>query len=117
MAPSVITEPSDLLVIMTTPKGRMVHYRAAPATGLRSADYEALMEHPSTVYPYGLANAASEYMVCVLHLFVDPAERDHVLNLFLLELPEIDHPAPVINMVDIRQIGGGFALYHPRGKH
>jgi hypothetical protein len=27
-------------------------------------------------------------------------------HLFLLELPEIGHPAPVVNMVDIRQIGG-----------
>jgi hypothetical protein len=45
-------------------------------------------------------------MVCVPHLFVDPAESDHVLDLFLLELPKIGHPAPVVNMVDIRQIGG-----------
>jgi hypothetical protein len=49
---------------------------------------------------------ASEYMVRVPHLFMDPAERDHVLDLFLLELPRIDHLAPIINMVDIRQIGG-----------
>jgi hypothetical protein len=28
------------------------------------------------------------------------------LNLFLLELPKIYHPAPIVNMVDIRQIGG-----------
>jgi hypothetical protein len=37
---------------------------------------------------------------------VDPTERDHVSDLSLLELPEIGHPAPVIDMVDIRQIGG-----------
>jgi hypothetical protein len=80
----------------------MVRYRLAPATGLRSANYEALTKHPSTVYPYGLVNMASEYMVRVPHLFVDPAERD----LFLLELPEINHPAPIINMMDIRQTGG-----------
>jgi hypothetical protein len=49
---------------------------------------------------------ASEYMVCIPHLFVDLAERDRVSDLFLLELPEIDYPAPVVNMVDIRQIGG-----------
>jgi hypothetical protein len=45
-------------------------------------------------------------MVRVPHLFVDPTERDHISDLFLLELPEIDYPTPVINMVDIRQIGG-----------
>jgi hypothetical protein len=49
---------------------------------------------------------ASEYMVRVPHLFMDPTERDYVSDLFLLELPRIDHLAPVINMVDIRQIGG-----------
>jgi hypothetical protein len=35
-----------------------------------------------------------------------PAEHDHILDLSLLELPEIGHPALVVNMVDIRQIGG-----------
>jgi hypothetical protein len=63
-------------------------------------NYEVLTEHPSTIYPYGLVNAASEYMVCIPHLFMDPAE--HVLDLSLLELPKISHHAPVINMVDIR---------------
>jgi hypothetical protein len=65
-----------------------------------------LTEHPSAIYPYGLANAVSVYMVCVSHLFVDPTESDHVSDLFLLELPKIGHPAPIINLVDIRQIGG-----------
>jgi hypothetical protein len=64
------------------------------------------MEHPFTIYPYRLANTTSEYMVRVSHLFMDPAERDHVSDLFLLELPEIDHPAPIVNKVDIRQISG-----------
>jgi hypothetical protein len=45
-------------------------------------------------------------MVCVPHLFVDPTKRDHVSDLFLLELPEIGPLAPVVNLVDIRQIGG-----------
>jgi hypothetical protein len=80
----------------------MIRYRPAPATSLRSANYEALMEHPSTIYPYGLANAVSEYMVRIPHLFMDPAEHDHVLDLSLLELPKISHHAPVINMVDIK---------------
>jgi hypothetical protein len=94
------------LVITVAPEGRTICFRPALATGLRLADYEVLIEHPSTVYPYGLANMVSEYMVCFPHLFVDPAERDHVSNLSLLELPEIGHPAPIINMVNIRQIGG-----------
>jgi hypothetical protein len=65
-------------------------------------EYEVLTEHPSTVYPYRLVNAASEYMVHVPHLFLDPAERDHTSDVSFLELPEIDRPAPVVNMVDIR---------------
>jgi hypothetical protein len=50
-------------------------------------------------------NAASEYAACIPHLFMDPAERDHVLDLCLIDLPEPDHPTPTVNMVDIRQIG------------
>jgi hypothetical protein len=47
---------------------------------------------------------ASEYATCIPHMFVDPAERDHVLDLCLIDLPELDHPVPTVNMVDIRQI-------------
>jgi hypothetical protein len=35
---------------------------------------------------------------------MDPTERDHVLDLYLIDLPELDHPTPTINMVEIRQI-------------
>jgi hypothetical protein len=67
--------PDPDLVITVTPEGRMIHYRPVPATGLRSGDYEALMEHSPNTYPYRLANAASEYTARIPHLFVDPAER------------------------------------------
>jgi hypothetical protein len=72
------------MVIKTTPEGRTVRYRLTPTTALRLVEYEVLTEHPSTVYPYGLANAASEYMVHVSHLFMDPAERDHTSDLSFL---------------------------------
>jgi hypothetical protein len=36
---------------------------------------------------------------------VDPAKHDHILDLYLLDLPEPDHPAPTVNVVHIRQIG------------
>jgi hypothetical protein len=35
---------------------------------------------------------------------VDPAERDHVSDLCLIDLPEPNHPAPTVNVVEIRQI-------------
>jgi hypothetical protein len=73
-------------------------------TGLRSGDYEALMEHSPNTYPYGLVNATSEYTVHIPHLFVDPTARDHVLDLCLIDLPEPDHLVPAVNMVEIRQI-------------
>jgi hypothetical protein len=38
------------------------------------------------------------------HLFVDPTECDHVLDLFLIDLPETYHPTATVNMVDFRQI-------------
>jgi hypothetical protein len=52
-----------------------------------------------------MVNAASEYATRIPHLFVDPTEHDHVLDLYLIDLPDLDHPAPTVNMVDIRQIG------------
>jgi hypothetical protein len=63
------------------------------------------MEHSTNTYPYGLVNAASEYTAHIPHLFTDPAERDHILDLCLTDLPESDHPAPTVNVVEIRQIG------------
>jgi hypothetical protein len=63
------------------------------------------MEHSPNTYPYGLANAASEYTTRIPHMFVDLAERDHVLDLCLIDLPEPGHPTPTINVVEIRQIG------------
>jgi hypothetical protein len=51
-----------------------------------------------------LVNAAFEYAVRIPHLFVDPAKRDHVSDLCLIDLPEPNHPVPTVNMVDIRQI-------------
>jgi hypothetical protein len=38
------------LVITVAPEGRTVRFRPAPAIGPRLADYEVLMEHPSTIY-------------------------------------------------------------------
>jgi hypothetical protein len=35
---------------------------------------------------------------------MDPTECDHVSDLYLLDLPKPDHPAPTINVVEIRQI-------------
>jgi hypothetical protein len=89
---------------MVTLEGRKVCYRPVPVTGLRSGDYEALIEHSSNTYPYGLVNMASEYTARIPHLFVDPAERDHVSDLYLIDLPEPDHPVPTVNVVEIRQI-------------
>jgi hypothetical protein len=62
------------------------------------------MEHSPNTYPYGLVNAASEYATRIPHLFVDPAERDHASDLYLIDLPELDHPTPTVNMMEIRQI-------------
>jgi hypothetical protein len=79
------------LMITATLEGRTVHYRPVPTTNLRSGDYEALMEHSSNTYPYGLVNATSEYTTRIPHLFVDPAGCDHVSDLWLVDLPEPDH--------------------------
>jgi hypothetical protein len=62
------------------------------------------MAHSSNTYPYGLVNAASEYTAHISHLFVDPAEHDHVSYLCLIDLPKPNHPTLTINVVEIRQI-------------
>jgi hypothetical protein len=84
----------------------MVHYRPVHATGLRLGDNEALMEHSSNTYPYGLVNVASEYTARIPHLFANPTERGRILDLYLIDLPEPHHPAPTVNVVEIGQIGG-----------
>jgi hypothetical protein len=92
-------------MITVTLEGRTVRYRPVPATGLRSGDYEALIEHSPNTYPYGLVNTTSEYTTRIPHLFMDPTEHDHVSDHCLIDLPEPDHPAPTVNVVEIRQIG------------
>lgn len=87
------------LVIQVTPEGRTVQRRPLPATSLRLADYEALTEELSSPYPFGLMNAMSTYQDRIPHLFMDHVERDHVSDLYLIDLPEADRPVPVVNMV------------------
>jgi hypothetical protein len=62
------------------------------------------MEHSSNTYPYGLVNMASKFTARIPHLFADPTECDHISDLYLIDLPEPDHPAPTVNVVEIRQI-------------
>jgi hypothetical protein len=62
------------------------------------------MEHSLDTYPHRLVNVASKYTARIPHLFLDPAECDHVLDLYLIDLPEPNHPAPTVNVVEIRQI-------------
>jgi hypothetical protein len=61
------------LMITVTLEGRTIH--------------EALTEHSSDTYPYGLVNAAFEHTARIPHLFVDTAERDHILDLYLIDMP------------------------------
>jgi hypothetical protein len=50
-------------------------------------------------FPYGMKNAASEY---AYHLFMGPAEHDHVLDLYFLDIPR-PSPGNTVNMVGIRE--------------
>jgi hypothetical protein len=96
-------QDSDL-VITTTLEGRTARRRPLPATGLRLADYEAPMENPPMPYPFGLEGAGSAYQNAIHHLFADHVERDHVTDLYMIDLTKFDQPAPVVNMVNIRQL-------------
>jgi hypothetical protein len=62
------------------------------------------MKHSYNTYPYGLVNVASEYTARIPQLFVDLAKRDHIFDSYLIDLPKPNHPAPTINVVEIKQI-------------
>ena len=49
------------LMVTSTPEGRSVRRRPAPAMGLRLSEYEASMENYQA-QPYGLRNTASIYV-------------------------------------------------------
>ena len=78
--------------------------RPLPVTGLRLANYEASMENMSRTYPFGLVGVGSAYQNAIHHLFIDHAESDCVDDLYKIDLPEADQPAPMVNMVAIRQV-------------
>ena len=68
------------------------------------ADYEALMENMMRPYPFWLVGVGSEYQDTIHQLFIDHAERDHINDLYMIDLPEAGQPAPVVNMVSIHQL-------------
>jgi hypothetical protein len=59
-------------------------------------------------FPYGLKNTASEYMYRTSHLFMGPTERDHVSDLYFLDIPR-PPPGNTINIVGIREYHEGSA--------
>ena len=92
------------MVITDTLEGRTAWCRPLHATGLRLADYEVPMDNPSKPYPFGLEGAGSAYQNIIHHLFIDHTERNHIDDLYMIDLPEAGRPAPMINMVSIRQL-------------
>ena len=62
------------------------------------------MENPPRPYPFGLEDAGSAYQNVVHHLFVDHVERDHTTDLYMINPTDYSQPAPVVNMVAIRQL-------------
>jgi hypothetical protein len=77
----------------------MVRLRLVPTPGFRPSEYQVLTKDRQAL-PYGLKKAASEYAYRTLYLFVDPMKRDHVSNLYFLDIPQ-PPPGNVVNMVDI----------------
>jgi hypothetical protein len=52
--------------------------------------------------PYDLKNAASEYAYRTPYLFMGPMERDHVSDLYFLDIPQ-PSPGNAVNMVRVRE--------------
>jgi hypothetical protein len=57
------------------------------------------MEDMPKPYPFSMVGAGSAYQDAIHHLFID-----HIDNLYMIDLPEASQPAPVVNMVSIRQL-------------
>jgi hypothetical protein len=62
------------------------------------------MENMPRPYPFRLVGVGSAYQDIVHHLFIDYTERDHINNLYRIDLPKAVQAAPMVNMVAIRQI-------------
>jgi hypothetical protein len=86
-------------VVTATPNERTVRLRLVPTLGLRLSEYQVPMED-CQAFPYGLKNAAFEYAYRTPHLFMGPMERDHVLDLYFLDIPR-PSPGNAVNMVGI----------------
>ena len=89
------------LVITATLEGCTVR-RQLPTTGLCLADYEAPMEDPLKPYLFGVEGAGPAYQNAIHHLFVDHIKRDHVTDLYMINLTDSGQPVPVVNMVAVR---------------
>jgi hypothetical protein len=70
-----------------------------PTPSLRLSKYQVLTKD-SQAFLYGMKNAASEYVYRTSHLFMGPTKRDHVLDLYFLDIPR-PPPSNAINMVGI----------------
>ena len=52
-------------------------------------------------YSFGLVGADLIYRDTLHHLFADHIECSHVNDLYQIDFPEADQPAPMVNMVQI----------------
>ena len=55
-------------------------------------------------YPFGPVGVDPICRDTVHHLFADHTERRHVNDLYQIDLPETDQPAPMVNMVQLWQL-------------
>jgi hypothetical protein len=93
------------LVVTATPKGHMVRLHPVPTPGLRPSEYQVPTED-CQAFPNGLKNATSEYTYRTPHLFMGPTKREHVSDLYFLNIPR-PPPGNTVNMVGIREYHEG----------
>jgi len=62
------------------------------------------MVNPLSPYPFGLEGAGSTYQNTIHHLFNDHVECNHVTDLYVMDPTDSDQPAPMVNMLAIRQL-------------
>jgi len=59
------------------------------------------MEDPLKPYPFGLVGAGSAYQNTIHHIFANHVERDHVIDLNMIDPIDSGQPVPMVNMVAI----------------
>ena len=68
------------------------------------------MEDPLKPYLFGLEGVGSMYQNAIQSLFVNHVERNHITDIYMINLTDSDQPTPIVNMVVVHQPSDDLSL-------